>query len=124
MTPHELRIYSLMKRVIWLLHNGKCFLSGQVLEDPVTHDQGHPWEAHHILHQRQHPHMRFDLDNVVPLAKRVHDLDQQGELNHRIRYKMGDEKYNELTRRAHVITSVDLHAIQRRFNEIISRGQR
>ena len=98
MTPKELRIYSLMRKVVYLLHDGKCFLTGQELEEPggAGQYQGHAWEVHHILHQRQHPHLRFYLPNCVPLAKTVHDLDQKGELRAHIIRKMGDAQYQAL----------------------------
>ena len=122
MTNPEKRLYTLLRRVVWILHGGKCYLTGQVLADPVTHDGGHPWEAHHVKHQGAYPHMRFETDNVVPLAKTVHDLDQKGELAKLIREKMGDEAYFELNRRAHIVMSVDLDAIERQFKDIIRRG--
>ena len=105
-----------MRRVVFLLHGGKCFLSGQELEH-------RHWEVHHIKHQRQHPHLRYDLDNCVPLAKTVHDLDHKGELNRLIRDKIGDEAYYELTRRAHVIVRVDLDKIEQDLKEILRRGR-
>ena len=122
MTNPEKRVYGLLRRAVWALHGGKCYLSGQELADPLTHDQGHPWEAHHIKHQGAYPHMRFDTANVVPLAKTVHDLDQKGELAKLIREKMGNEAYFALNRRAHIITSVDLNAVERKLNDIIRRG--
>lgn len=122
MTNREIRVYRLMRRVVFILHGGKCYLSDQVLADPVTHDGGHVWEVHHIKHQRQHPHMRFDLANVVPLAKSVHDLDQMGGLSGLIHQEMGDEAWFELARRANIITSVDLDKVERELNEIIRRG--
>ena len=122
MTNPEKRIYTLMRRVVWLLHGGKCYLSGQELADPVTHDGGHPWEVHHVMHQGTYPHMRFDTDNTKPLAKAVHDLDHEGKLATLLRVKMGDPAYFELKRRANIITRPDLDAIERKFKEILRRG--
>lgn len=122
MTNQELRVYGLMRRVVWLLHGGKCYLSGQELADPVTHDGGHPWEVHHIKHQRQHPHLRFDLTNVVPLAKTVHDLDHKGELRDLICKKMGIPAEAALNHKANTITRPNLDAIERNFNNILRRG--
>ncbi|KKL77460.1 hypothetical protein LCGC14_2034710, partial [marine sediment metagenome] len=89
---------------------------------PVTHDQGHPWEVHHIKHQRQHPHLRFDLDCVVPLAKSVHDLDHKGELVELIRAKKGEAAWTVLQRKANTITRPDLAAIEQNFKDILRRG--
>ena len=122
MTNPEKRVYGLLRRAVWILHGGKCYLSGQVLADPVTHDQGHPWEVHHIKHQGTFPHMRFDTDNCVPLAVNVHKLDDKGELVGFIRAKKGEEAWFELSRRANVITSVDLDKVERELNEIIRRA--
>lgn len=122
MTNREVRIYGLLRRALWILHEGKCYLAGQELADPVTHGGGHPWEVHHIKHQGTFPHLRFDLDNTVPLATNVHALDNRGELLDLIRKKMGDPAYFELNRRANIITSVDLDTVERKLNIIIRRG--
>ena len=122
MTNPEKRVYGLMRRAVWILHGGKCYLSGQELADPVTHDGGHPWEVHHIKHQGTFPHMRFDLDNVVPLALTVHKLDDKGELAVLICNKMGMPAWVKLNRRANVITRPYLDAIESNFNQIIRRG--
>ena len=122
MTNPEKRVYALMRRVVHKLHKGKCYLSGQELADPVTHDGGHPWEVHHIKHQGTFPHMRFDLSNVVPLALSVHKLDDKGELVALICVKMGMPKWVELNRRANIITRPLLGTIEHNFKEIIRRG--
>lgn len=122
MTNREVRIYGLLRRAVWALHNGHCYLSGQVLSDPRTHDNGHPWEVHHIKHQGTYPHMRFDTDNCVPLAKTVHDLDHEGSLVGLIRGKMGDRAFFKLNRRAHIITGVDLDRVELNLKDIIKRG--
>lgn len=113
MNNREKRLYGLMRLVIWLIHDGKCYLTGQELAEPgVENASGHAWEAHHVMHQGTYPHMRFDTDNVVPLAITVHRLDDKGELNGLIRTEMGDRAYFELQRRANIITSVDLDRVE------------
>ena len=67
--------------------------------------------------------MRFDLDNCVPLSKTVHDLDHRGELVGLIRDKMGVTAYQELNRRANIITSVDLDVVEILLNDIIRKGK-
>lgn len=113
MTNREKRVYGLMRLVVWHLHAGKCYLTGQALAEPgVEASDGHPWEAHHVMHQGTYPHMRFDTDNVVPLAISVHKLDDRGELVGRLRIKMGDKAFFELQRRANIIRSVDLDRVE------------
>ena len=123
MTNRKVRIYGLLRQAVYYLHRGQCYLSGQELSDPVTHDNGHPWEVHHVKHQGTYPHMRFDLDNCVPLSKTVHDLDHRGELVGLIRDKMGDRAFYELNRRANIITSVDLDKVEIILNNIIRKGR-
>ena len=115
MTNPEKRVYALLRHVVLLRHGFKCYLSGQELEHRA-------WELHHIKHQGTYPHMRFDLDNCVPLAPTVHALDQKGELVMPIRQKMGDKAWFELNRRANIITSVDLDAVEHNLKSILRRG--
>ncbi len=120
MSPKEQRIYTLMRKVVYLLHGGKCFVTGQELKEPGGQHWGHPWEVHHILHQRQHPHLRFDLVNCVPLAKGVHDLDQTGDLKPHIKRKMGDERYMALKLYAVQLPEpMDLDEIERTLKTIM-----
>lgn len=125
MTNPEKRIYTLMRLVVWHLHNGKCYLSGRELAEPgVEAAEGHPWEAHHVMHQGTYPHMRFDTDNVKPLALTVHKLDDRGELVGLLRKEMGDKAFFELQRRANIIKSVDLDKVEQDLRAKLSHSKR